>query len=231
MTTKRRRARAGNQTVAVAYIRVSTDDQALGPEAQRAAIAAFALRHGLTVPSWHEDLGVSGAADIDACPSLLAAVAAVRQSKAGVLLVAKRDRLARDVVKAAMVEGLVAREGANVVSAAGEGGDDPTGLLMRRIVDAFAEYERLVIKARTKAALAVKRGRCERISRQAPYGYRFDGGRVVADPAEQAVVARARELRAEGRTLAAVASELEAAGMVNRAGRRFAVAALHRLVA
>ena len=41
---------------------------------------------------------------------------------------------------------------------------------MRRIVDAFAEYERLVIKARTRAALAVKRTRGERID-GIPYGF------------------------------------------------------------
>ena len=39
-------------------MRVSTDEQALGPEAQREAIMAFAAREGLTVASWHEDLGI-----------------------------------------------------------------------------------------------------------------------------------------------------------------------------
>ena len=44
-------------------------------------------------------------------------------------------------------------------SAAGEGTDTdgPTDILMRRIVDAFGEYERLIIKARTKAALRSRR--------------------------------------------------------------------------
>jgi len=46
-------------------------------------------------------------------------------------------------------------------------------MLMRRIVDAFAEYEWMLIKTRTKAALAVTRSRGERISREAPYGYRL----------------------------------------------------------
>ena len=48
--------------------------------------------------------------------------------------------------------------------------DTPEGLLVRRIVDAFAEYERLTIQARTKAAPAVKRSRRERISREPPTG-------------------------------------------------------------
>jgi DNA invertase Pin-like site-specific DNA recombinase len=72
-----------------------------------------------------------------------------------------------------MVERLVERAGARVCTADGiAAGESPEALLMRRIVDAFAEYERLAIQARTKAALAVKRSRRERISRQPPYGWR-----------------------------------------------------------
>jgi DNA invertase Pin-like site-specific DNA recombinase len=231
VTTKRRRARRGTKTIAVAYLRVSTDEQALGSDAQRAAILAFAAREGITVASWHEDIGIGGATTIAACPGLLASVGALRTSTAGVLLVAKRDRLARDVEKAALVERLVEREGAKVVSTAGEGGDDPAGQLLRRIVDSFAEYERLIIKARTKSALAVKKNKGERVSRHAPYGHRFEGGRVVPDHAEQAIIARARELRAQRLTIAAIVDALETEGLSNRAGRRFGMAALHRLVA
>jgi DNA invertase Pin-like site-specific DNA recombinase len=232
MTTTRRRARAGRRTVAIAYIRVSTDEQHLGPEAQRSAIAAHAKRHGIEIAAWHEDLGVSGGADIESCPGLLAAVTALRSAKAGVLLVAKRDRLARDVVKAALIERLVENGGAVVVSTAGEGsGDSPTDQLMRRIVDAFAEYERLVIKARTKAALAVKRDRGQRISLHAPYGYRFEAGRVVEDQGEQRVIARARALRGDGWTLEAIADELEVEGLANRNGKRFGLSALHKMLA
>lgn len=61
---------------------------------------------------------------------------------ADVLLVAKRHRLGRDVLNVVMIERLVERRGAWVISAAGEGSDDdsPTGKLMRQIIDAFAEY-------------------------------------------------------------------------------------------
>ena len=54
---------------------------------------------------------------------------------------------------------------------------------------------------------------------------------MVPDVAEQATIARARALRAEGRTIAAVVDALEAEGHANRAGRRFGMAALHKLVA
>src|SRR5690606_20526464 len=104
------------------------------------------------------------------------------EKKAGLLLVTRRDRLARDVVKAAMIERLAARHGARVVSAAGEGeGDDPASSLMRRMIDAFAEYERAILKARTKAALAVKKARGERVG-SIPYGKRLGSdGRTLED--------------------------------------------------
>jgi DNA invertase Pin-like site-specific DNA recombinase len=194
---------------AVAYLRVSTDEQHLGPEAQRAALVAWAAREGVEVVAWHVDQGVSGAA----------AIADLREHGAGVLAVAKRDRLARDVMAAAMVERLTADAGARILSAAGEGteSDDPAAVLMRRMVDAFAEYERALIAARTRAALAVKRSRGEATS-HAPYGFRAEGGRLVADEGEQAVIARVREARERGLTVRAIAAELAAAGVVSRRG-------------
>jgi DNA invertase Pin-like site-specific DNA recombinase len=60
-----------------------------------------------------------------------------------VLLVAKRDRIGRlDPLPMAMIESAVRRKRARIVSAAGEGteNDDPSSILMRRMIDAFAEY-------------------------------------------------------------------------------------------
>ena len=48
--------------------------------------------------SVHEDLGLSGGTPLEKRPGLLAAPDALRQQAAGILLVAKRDRLARDVM-------------------------------------------------------------------------------------------------------------------------------------
>ena len=49
---------------------------------------------------------------------------------------------------------------------------------MRGIVDVFAAYEREVIRARTRAALGVKRARGERTG-EIPYGYRVAAGRAL----------------------------------------------------
>jgi DNA invertase Pin-like site-specific DNA recombinase len=168
----KRRTKSGDPTVAIGYCRVSTDEQQLGPIAQKDAMQAWATARGVRLVVIHEDLGVSGGAELDRCPGLLAALGAVQDHGAGLLLVAKRDRLARDVVKAAMVESLAKRAGARVVSADGVGdGDDPAAQLLRTMVDAFAQNERAMTRSRVRAALAVKKARGERVG-NVPYGYR-----------------------------------------------------------
>lgn len=221
-----------DRKLAVAYLRASTEEQHLGPEAQRASIDAWARREGVTVVAWHHDAGVSGAAELADRPALLDALGDVAAHHAGVLVVARRDRLARDVMAAAMIERMATDAGARILSVAGEGtdGDDPTSILMRRMVDAFAEYERALIRARTRAALSAKRARGE-ASNHAPYGSRAVNGRLVADEGEQAVIARVREARARGLTVREIAAELAAAGIVSRKGRPLAVSAVGELVA
>jgi len=216
-----KRAKAGDVKRAVAYIRVSTDEQSLGPDAQRAAILAWAVAQGVTVTSWHADLGVSGGLSPERRPALLAALDALTATGSGLLVASKRDRLGRDLVGTALLERLAERAGARVVTADGIGaGDTPEAGLMRGLVDAFAQYERLVIKARTKAALNVKRNRGERTG-QLPFGYGLDpdGVRLVALPAEQAVINRVHSLRADGVTMRAIVARLNADGAPCRGSR------------
>lgn len=210
---------------AVAYLRVSTDEQAesrAGLEAQLHAIRRHCERHGLTLSGTYSDEGVSGAAQLDKRPGLLDAVNAL--TRGAVLLVSKRDRLARDVVACAVVERMVAKRGGRVVSVAGEGtdSDDATSILMRRIVDAFSEHERLVIAARTRAALQAKRRRGERAGRL-PLGYTLapadtattrsrSGLPVALVPVEEQlkVVERIRREHAAGLSMRTIAQRLTA---------------------
>jgi DNA invertase Pin-like site-specific DNA recombinase len=172
MAGRKRKAPADPKKV-VGYVRVSTDEQALGPEAQKVAIREWCRANGVVLVAVHEDLGVTGATPVEKRPGLNAALDSLAVACAGVLLVAKRDRLARDVVIGAVAERLVERLGARVLSADGTGnGDGPEQQLMRHLINAFAEYERMVIGARTKAALHVKKRRGERIG-AVPLGYRL----------------------------------------------------------
>jgi DNA invertase Pin-like site-specific DNA recombinase len=211
---------------AIVYLRVSTDRQAesgLGLAAQRASIHTTAQRLGLSVTRVFEDAGTSGSLAIEDRPVLLDAVAMLKRGDT--LIVAKRDRLGRDVIAVAMIERLVSKRGARIVSAAGEGSDsdDPAGVLMRRIVDSFAEYERALIAARTRAALAAKRRRCERISGLIPFGFRLgeDGRTLLAHDGEQAILCLIRDRRAAGCSLRVLSEELNRGGLRTRAGTPF----------
>jgi DNA invertase Pin-like site-specific DNA recombinase len=214
---------SGGETMnATIYLRVSTGEQAdsgAGLNAQADACQAFAQAQGMIVGGTYSDAGVSGAAGLDKRPGLLEALAEL--GRGGVLIVAKRDRLGRDAIVLAMIEAAVSRKGARVVSAAGEGteSDEPTAILMRRMIDAFSEFERHVIKARTKAALQAKRRRGERVG-ELPYGFTLeaDGRTLTPDAAEQAVIGKIHELRGEGHTLRSIAAELTRQGILTTKG-------------
>src|SRR5438067_7782716 len=90
-----------------AYLRVSTDKQAesgLGLEAQQASVTACASRLGLPLAAVFMDAGTSGALAIEDRPVLLDAIGAIKRGD--VLIVAKRDRIGRDVIAVAMIERL-----------------------------------------------------------------------------------------------------------------------------
>jgi DNA invertase Pin-like site-specific DNA recombinase len=138
-TSRDRRRSGGAQRQrsqhAIGYVRVSTDDQRLGAGVQRAALKRWCAARNVALTRVFSDHAVRGGAPLDQRPGLLAALAALKQYNAGILLVARRDRLARDVLVAALVERLADRAGARVQAADGTAeGTDPEAILMRRVL-------------------------------------------------------------------------------------------------
>ncbi len=233
MVTKRRKTPPGSRSRAVAYLRASTPDQLLGRDAERADIQRWAAARGVEIVAEHVDQGVSGSNDLHDRPALTSALAALREHGAGVLLVKDRTRLARDVFVAGSIDRAVAAMGAKVVSADGAGnGDSPTDGFTRTILDAASELHRMTIKANTRSALATKRARGERTG-TLPYGFTLaaDGVHLEEDAAEQATLAAARTMRAEGRTLRTIVEELEVLGHMSRKGTPLSLAAVHKMLA
>ncbi len=95
--------REGAVTTAIALLRVSTPDQKLGLEAQRADITRFAAAHDIEVTGWHTEF-ISGGAPFELRAGLQAACEDVAKVGAKFLLVAKRDRFARDPLVAMLTE-------------------------------------------------------------------------------------------------------------------------------
>ena len=110
---------------AIGYTRSVPSDQSesgLGLAAQDTAIRAAAERLHLTVEAIYVDAGLSGSLGIEHRRGLADALNALRPGDT--LLVAKRDRIARDAFLSVLVERAVMKKGARTISCAGEGNGD-----------------------------------------------------------------------------------------------------------
>lgn len=217
--------RVATSSRVISYTRVSTADQAasgLGLEAQAHAVEAYAARWGLPVAGRFSDEGVSGAAPLNERRGLLGAIGALQPGD--VLVVAKLDRLSRgDLLEAMLVEELIGRRRARVVSAAGEGtdrDDDPTALLTKRLLQLVASYEKGLIGARTRAALAAKKARGERVG-ALPYGQTAEECAVLE------IITASREA---GASLQATAEALNLRGLSTRKGTAWKAQYVHSLL-
>lgn len=205
----------------IIYLRVSTDQQVqsgLGLEAQRQLCLNFINNPQAKVLEYSDE-GFSGALKMEKRPALLEALNILEKND--ILLVAKRDRLGRDPIVNAMIESAVERKKARLISASGDvnDGTDASSILMRRMVDAFAEYERLIIGARTKAALAVKKQRNERVG-YIPYGFHLceDKIHIEPDEYEQKVLQFINQSRSMYVPYRKISAALNEKKMFNRAG-------------
>ena len=63
------RSASKTMTRAIGYSRVSTDDQALSVDAQRARLERWCAERHMELVAVYEDIGISGGADLDKRPA------------------------------------------------------------------------------------------------------------------------------------------------------------------
>lgn len=186
------------------YTRVSTEEQAEarnGLESQLAVIQAEAERRGWDV-EYLSDPAISGKM---IGPQLQQALQLLASGQASGLVVAKLDRLSRSIINASNIINAANEQGWSLVIL--DLGVDLTtaaGRMVAMNLVTFAQYERELIGERTKAALAAKKARNERIGRPR-----------LATPA---VVRRIVKARQDGDTFGAIATALGAEGVLSPTG-------------
>ncbi|WP_328478508.1 recombinase family protein [Actinoplanes sp. NBC_00393] len=195
------------QNTAVAYLRVSTEEQAesgAGIAAQRAAIEAEAERRGWVIVGWHTDAGASGKS-MAKRPALADALAAVESGEATALVVAKLDRLSRSLVDFAALMERARSKGWNLVALdLGIDLSTPAGEFLASVMASAAQWERRIIGQRTREGLAAKKAAGVRLGR----------------PASLPTEVRSRIVRAhrEGANYSAIARDLNADGVPTAQG-------------
>ena len=216
---------------AVGYIRVSTGKQGqsgLGMDAQRDAIERFAAAENIEVTTWFTEIETAKGADaLDRRPELAKALATARRMKAPVI-VAKLDRLSRDV---AFVAGLMAQRVPFIVTELGADADP----FMLHIYAALAEKERALIATRTKDALQKLKDKGVQLGNRTNLTEAGRNGaastKTLADVFAANVRPLIREIEAAGKTKPGdIAEALNARGVRTARGGLWHVTTVRRLI-
>ena len=170
MTTPQRSVIPGRRTravaeapgnTAVAYLRVSTDEQAqsgAGLDAQRAAITAEAERRGWTITEWHTDEALSGGLMPSKRPALRAALATLKARRSAALIASKLDRVSRSMADAGTLLDRARSEGWQLVTCdLAADTSTPAGEAAAGMMIVFSQLERRLISQRTREALATRK--------------------------------------------------------------------------
>ena len=215
----------------IAYLRVSTGRQGrsgLGLEAQRAAIARFAGAEGMRIIAEHVEVETGKGADaLERRPKLREALALARKHK-GAVVVAKLDRLSRDV---AFISGLMAQHVPFVVAELGPDVDP----FVLHLYAALAEKERALIAERTRVALAQKKAAGVRLGNRTNLPEASAKGAAANRAAADAFAANVRPmieaLRASGVTsFAGLATALNERNVRTARGARWHATSVRNLL-
>lgn len=222
------------QSKVVAYYRVSTEKQGLsglGVDAQHVYVKGYCDRTGSTLI--REFTEVESGRNNDR-PELAKAISFAKRSKA-ILVIAKLDRLARNVAFVAnLMETRVQFESCDLPGA---------NSMTVHVMAAVAENEAKAISQRTKDALAAAKARGTKLGSHHPAAIplrpearakgqarsaKVNREKAIAEYAD--VLPTAQEMRRSGQSLAAIARHLNSDGYVTRTGASWSAVQVMRVL-
>ena len=217
---------------AIGYVRVSTEEQAksgLGLEAQIAKIKAYAELFDIELTEIIADEGISGKTlERD---GLQKAIKMLKDKKAEGMVIAKLDRLTRNVADLGTLVSTVfdkaelysVSEQINTKNAAGR--------LVLNVLVSVAQWERETICERTKDALQAKKARGEKTGGNVPFGFNVINGKLVKNEEEQSIINEIKNLKNKGLSLRKIAGILNEKGIVTKNGKEWTAAQIQRIAA
>jgi DNA invertase Pin-like site-specific DNA recombinase len=223
---------------AALYIRVSTGRQAtegVSLDGQEQALRSYCSHRGLEVVEVVRDPAQSAFKPLAAREGGRRVLELARRREVDAVCVFKLDRAFRNAGDCLSVVAGWDKAGIalHLSDMGGQALDTSTaiGKMFLTMMAGYAEFERSQTSERTTMALGSKVARGDmRIGADAPYGWAYSGTALVEVPAEQAVIALARELRASGVSFRKLCERLTELGHANRFGRPFNVATLDKML-
>ena len=216
---KARKTPNSTQRSTIAYVRVSTDDQAengVSLDAQTARIAAYCTAMGFPEPEVIRDAGCS--AKSLQRPGMGILLERVRNGEIERIIVAKLDRLTRSVRDLADLIELGAKFGTSLVSV-GETLDTSSaaGKMVVNMLGVLGQWEREAIGERTASALGHKRSQ-RAVYGPTPFGFAREGQRLVPVAREQEALAEALRMDRSGESFRAIGRMLVERGVTPKRG-------------
>jgi DNA invertase Pin-like site-specific DNA recombinase len=195
---------------AIAYVRVSTEDQAregVSLENQIEKVRAYSTVKDLELIEIIEDAGRSGK-DLER-DGIMKALDILNSGQAQALIIYKLDRLTRSTKDLLNLVYDLFIPNDIALHSISENLDTTTanGRFFLTMLGGIATWERETISERTKDALSHKRTKGQWVGR-VPYGFRIEHNRLVEDPDQIKVIQKAKRLKRAGKSIRAISEAL-----------------------
>lgn len=210
---------------AVGYLRVSTDAQAkeghYGLDDQKADIIAYCAKNGITIAHWVVDKGKSGAKERESLDKIIDA----KDKDYKIIIVAKNDRIARDVELYFYYEFRLKRAGLQLICVAEDsflsGMSGAMRKLYESIIASFAEFERERITQRMTGGRRRKAEEGGYAGGRPPLGYKSEEGHLVIDTNEVVTIKSIFAMYENGLSGQKIADALNTMGVTTKDGKPF----------
>jgi site-specific DNA recombinase len=204
----------------VAYCRVSTDGQTgedkFGIDAQKQQIMEYCQKNDMQISDWFIDEGVSGVKeDRPEFDKIL--FGEIENPPVECVVVAKSDRIAREIKLYFYYEMLLQKKGIELISVTEDFGEfGAFAPMLKAFTMIVAEQERININKRTSMGRGVKAQQGGYSGGKAPYGYEVRNKRLEVVESEAEVVQIIFAEKAKGNTLVGICDVLADRGYKSR---------------
>ena len=217
----------------VAYVRVSTDGQLgedkFGLDAQREQIIEYCAKNDMNILKWYSDEGESGAKCRPGFDEIV--YGDVTNPPYEAVVVAKSDRVARDINVYFYYQGALLRKNIKLISICEDFGQFGVfANMLKAFTLTCAEMERDNINKRTSGGRKIKAARGGYSGGRPPYGYTPQKGKLVIVPEEAEVVRFVIQSKEKGMTYQMICDSLNNAGKTNRSGTKFSISTLQVII-
>ena len=218
----------------VAYCRVSTDAQAgedkFGIEAQKEQIMRYCAKNEMQISNWYVDEGKSGAKEDRPEFDKLIYGTDVQNPPVEAVVVAKSDRVARDINIYFYYKHELLRKNMELISVTEDFGQ--LGVFseaLEALVLVMAKMERENITKRTSGGRAIKAAKGGYSGGRPPFGYKPVGGVLTIVPDEADIVRKIFKMKKDGATYKEICDVLNAEGKTNRSGTKFSISTIQTI--